>query len=76
MTPIVAAVITALGIHGIAFGGLWIRLRWQTKQQRVHRRYIVALAHSLPRGSRIDDLHGNGRRTRLTIGSTSKETDD
>ncbi|MFQ6331481.1 hypothetical protein ACLMAL_35890 [Nocardia sp. CWNU-33] len=41
MTSIVATAITALGIHVFAFGGLWLRLRWQAKQQHVHRRYVV-----------------------------------
>jgi hypothetical protein len=76
MTSTVVAAIAGLGIHVFAFGGLWLRLRSQARQQRLHRRYVVDLARVLPSGSRIDDLHGGGRRTRLTIGPTSKDTDD
>lgn len=74
MTPTTAAMIAAPAIETIALIGLWLRLRWRTEQQRGHRRYIVALAKVLPCGSSIRDLHGEGRSTQLTIGSTSEES--
>ncbi|MFE3279546.1 hypothetical protein [Nocardia sp. NPDC059239] len=58
MTATIVAAISALSIHLLAFGRLWLRLRWRAKQQHGHRQYVVALARTLPAGSRIDDFHG------------------
>lgn len=68
MTLTVTEVAGTLGIHAIALCGLWLRLRWRAEQQRGHHRYMVAMVRLLPTGSRIDDLHDGGQRTRFTVG--------
>ncbi len=68
MTLTITEVVVTLGIHAVALCGLWLRLRWRVEQQRGHHRYMVTLARFLPADSRVDDIHGDGQRTQLTIG--------
>lgn len=76
MNPTTAVLVISLGIHVLAVGGLWLRLRWRAEQQRVHRGYLIALVRALPEGSRVDDVHGDGRRTRLILGSEAGRVND
>lgn len=67
MNPAVVIVTSSI-VHVLTLVGLWLRLRWRTRQQRVHRGYLLDLIRALPLGSCLDDDHGGGRRTRLIIG--------
>jgi hypothetical protein len=48
--------------------GLWLRLRWRTRQEHARRRTLVALARALRRGSRLEEHAADGTILRITIG--------
>ena len=70
MDPVIIPVFTALAglaVHGIALAGLLARLRWQERQWREHRAYLMALAQVLPRGCQFDEVRADGSMLRLVI---------
>ncbi|WP_280273556.1 hypothetical protein [Nocardia wallacei] len=71
---ITVMLVTTVAIHVLGTVGLWLRLRFSAEQQRGHRRYMIAIARALPVGSRVDDRHGDGRRTQLTIGAAEGDS--
>ncbi|MGH3811999.1 MAG: hypothetical protein ACRDUV_06020 [Pseudonocardiaceae bacterium] len=70
----VVAVIGAQGLLSLV--ALWLRLRWQARQQQERHHYLVAIARALPDGSRIDEGHRDGTWLRLTIDRSQASEDD
>jgi hypothetical protein len=60
-----AAMICTQGLLSLL--ALWLRLRWQARQQQERHHYLVAIARALPEGGRIDEGHPGGTWLRLTI---------
>lgn len=63
----VLTVLTGLVLRVIAFTELFVRLRWQVRQQQAHHCYLVALAKTLPPGSRLDEIRPDGGELHLMI---------
>jgi hypothetical protein len=59
--------LTVLVLRVIAIAELFVRLRWQLRLQREHRYCLVALARTLPRGSRLDEIRPDGSELHLVI---------
>ncbi|MDH6132497.1 hypothetical protein P3T37_001882 [Kitasatospora sp. MAA4] len=66
VVPAVVAV-TGLAARVAAVLCQYLRLRWRVRQEHAHREYVEALARSLPRGSRLVEVHPDGSELRLTI---------
>ena len=61
-------VVAVLGAQGLLpLLTLWLRLRWQARQQQERHHYLVAIARALPEGSHIDEGQSDGAWLRLTI---------
>ena len=66
IVPVLTA-LTGLALRGIAIAELLVRLRWQDRQQQAHRCYLMALARTLPRGCRLDEIWADGSELHLVI---------
>jgi len=78
MDPIIVPVLTALAglaMRGIAVAELLVRLRWQDRQQHAHRSYLTALARTLPRGCRLDEIRADGSELHLVIAHAAEPTE-
>ena len=70
MNPIIVPVLAALAglaMRGIAIAELFVRLRWQERQQHAHRSYLITLARTLPRGCRLNEVRPDGSELHLMI---------
>jgi hypothetical protein len=77
MDPVTGSVLTALvglGVHVVATVRQELRLRWQARQEHAHRQYLTALARSLPRGCRLDEVRGDGSEVHLVISCEDEPT--
>ena len=63
----VLTLLTGLALRGMALAALFLRLRWEVRQQQLHCRYLVALARTLPRGSWLDEIRPDGSELHLVI---------
>jgi hypothetical protein len=78
MNPVIVPVLTALaalGVHGIAIAELYVRLWWRERQQHARRSYVTALACTLPRGCRLDEVQADGSELHLVIGNSAELTE-
>ncbi|WP_380283723.1 hypothetical protein [Kitasatospora purpeofusca] len=51
----------------------YLRLRWRVHQEHAHRRTLEALARTLPRGSRLHEVHSDGSTWTLTVARSARE---
>lgn len=78
MDPVIVSVLTVLAglaVRGIAVAELFVRLRWQERQQHAHRAYLAALARTLPRGCRLDEVRADGSELHLVIAHAVEPTE-
>ena len=70
MDLIIVSTLTAffgVVLRGIAAVELMTRLRCQERQQRARFCYILALARTLPRGCRLDEVRADGSELHLVV---------
>lgn len=70
MDPLVTSVLMAvsgLGVQLTAAVNQYLRLRWRERQEHARRQTLEALARSLPRGCRMEEVASDGTTLRLTI---------
>lgn len=70
MDPLVASMVvtvTGLGLRIVAAVCQYMRLRWRVRQEHAHRQTLVALALSLPGGSRLREVRSDGSSLSLTV---------
>lgn len=70
MDPVVASVLVTLsgfGMRIIAAIYHCLALRWRVREEHAHRQTLVALAQTLPAGSRLDEVRRDGSRVSLVI---------
>jgi hypothetical protein len=65
-----AATIGAQTIVGVI--GLWLRLRWRTRQEQLHSRMLVELAAALRGGAEVEEPRHNGSRMTLIVSARQK----
>lgn len=78
MDPVIVSLLTVvagLAMRGIAVVELFVRLRWQERQQRAHRAYLAALARTLPLGCRLDEVRADGGELHLVIAQAAEPTE-
>lgn len=66
--------IAVIVVQGFSLVTLWLRLRWRTRQEEAHRRYVVAVLRALPADSEIDERRVGGSLHKLTITRHREDT--
>ncbi|AYV32915.1 hypothetical protein EES41_39780 (plasmid) [Streptomyces sp. ADI95-16] len=70
MDPLVASTVMAasgVGVRVTTAVCQYLRLRWRVRHEQAHRETLVALARSLPEGSRFHEVRGDGSSVSLTL---------
>lgn len=74
IVPVLTA-LTSLALRGIALAALIVRLRWQERQQRARICYVAALARTLPRDCRLDEVQADGSELHLVMTHAAELTE-
>jgi hypothetical protein len=78
MDPVIVSVLTvlaSLAVRGIAVAELFMRLRWQERQQHAHSSYLTALSRTLPPGCRLDEIRADGSELHLATAHAAEQTE-
>ena len=59
--------LSALALRGIAIAELFVRLWWQERHEQAHLSSLAALARTLPRNCRLDEVRADGSELHLEI---------
>lgn len=67
MYTVIGTAVAALIVQGFALLALRMRLRSQLRRTLAHHHYLLDIARTLPRGSRLDERADDGSVWHLTI---------
>jgi hypothetical protein len=67
MLSVIGTGAVAVIVQGCALAALRMRLHGQQRRALAHHRYLLDLARTLPRGSRLDERGGDGSVLHLVI---------